>query len=465
MYFAFISTLHLRGCADVLPVLPTHMIARVRALVLPRILRTAIVGALGALAATASLAAQERPAGVSLTMVYSPGKRVAIMVLPVRGAAGDSIKTIIERDLDYSDRFQHVPAIAAPAPNQPLNYALIAQAGAAGVVQGQLLPSGWLRVMLHDVAGKKIMKQDDFPLPTTVNTDGWRLGVHSISDQIEQWITNEKGIAATRIAFTRDDRIWVVDSDGAGARPVTPRGMSPSWHPSGRYIAYHVIDVDRHRLVVTDVVTNAQRSLTNEKGALDNSPAISPDGRSVVFSRSVEATASSTDLFVMPFDGGRPTRISVARGSINGAPSWSIDGRRVAFNSDRSGRSEIYVADADGTNATLLSADAFGERGLRTDPSWSPDGRMLAYASMVGGSMQILTINLRDRTVRQLTSDGNNKSPSWAPDGQHIVFSSNRSGTEQLWIVDVESGRPRQLVRGGSVSRLADWSPRLSNTP
>jgi TolB protein len=441
------------------------MIARVRHLAFHRFARAAAIGAVAALTVSSPLLAQERPSGVSVSLVYSAGQRVAIMVLPVAGRAGDSIKTIIERDLDYSDRFQHVPAISAPAEGQPLNYALVARAGAAGVVQAKLLPSGWLRVLLHDVAGKKIMQQADFPLPATVNTDGWRLGVHSISDQIEQWITGEKGVAATRIAFTRDDRIWVVDSDGAGARAVTPRGMSPSWHPSGRYIAYHVIDVDRHRLVITDVVTGAQRSLTNEKGALDNSPAISPDGRSVVFSRSVEATASSTDLFVMPFDGGRPTRISVARGSINGAPSWSIDGRRVAFNSDRSGRSEIYIADADGTNASLLSADAFGERNMRTDPSWSPDGRMLAYASMVGGSMQILTINLRDRTVRQLTSDGNNKSPSWAPDGRHIVFSSNRSGTEQLWIVDVESGRPRQLVRGGSVSRLADWSPRLSNTP
>lgn len=465
MCFASISTLPLRGCANVLSVLPNYMLARVRSTsAIPRFIGAAAFACV-ALTLASPMAAQERPGGVSLSLVYSAGQRVAIMVLPIAGATGDSLKTIIERDLDYSDRFQSIPAISAPVGDQPLNYALIARAGAAGVVQGKLLPNGWLKVMLHDVAGKKIMQQKDFPLPSAVNTDGWRLGVHLISDEIEQWITSERGVAATRIAFTRDDRIWVVDSDGAGARAVTPRGMSPSWHPSGRYIAYHVIDADRHRLVVTDVVTGAQRSLTNEKGALDNSPAVSPDGRSVVFSRSVEATAGATDLFVMPFDGGRPTRASVGRGSINGSPSWSADSRRVAFHSDRSGRSEIYIADADGTNASLLSADAFGERNLRTDPTWSPDGRMLAYASMVGGSMQILTINMRDRTVRQLTSDGNNRSPSWAPDGRHIVFSSNRSGTEQLWIVDFDSGRPRQLVRGGSVSRLADWSPRLSNTP
>ncbi len=410
------------------------------------------------------LAAQERPAGVSLSLVYSSGQRVAIMVLAVSGAGGDSIKTMLERDLDFSNRFQHVPAVASPAPGQPFtNYALAATAGAAGVVHAQLLPSGWLRVVLHDVGEKKIRDQNDFPLPTAINTDAWRMGVHRISDQIEAWVTGVQGIAATRITFTREDRIWVVDSDGANPRPVTPRGLSPAWHPSGRHIVYHVMEDDRHRLVVTDVVTGAQRSLTSERGAQDNFASVAPDGRRVVFARSVEESAGQMDLFVMPFDGGRPTRITVARGSINLAPSWSPDGRRLTFASDRSGRNQIYIADADGTNVSVITADAYGERNQRADPSWSPDGRLIAFSSQVGGTQQILTFNLRDRTVSQVTSDGQNKTPSWAPDGRHLVFTSTRGGTEQLWIVDVESGRMRQLTRG-SAARLSDWSPRMTTT-
>jgi TolB protein len=422
-----------------------------------------IAGVLGVLP-VGPLRAQDRPSGVSLTLEYQAGRRIALMVLPIRGAAGDSIKTMIERDLDFSDRFQHVPAIAAPEFGAPLNYALLARAGAAGVVQAQLLPSGWLRVVLHDVAGKKVMQQGDFPLPTAVNTDGWRLGVHAVSDQIEEWVTGQRGIAATRIAFVRDGRVWVVDSDGANPRAVTPRGLSPTWHPSGRYLAYHVLEEDRHRLAVTDLVTGAQRSLTNQHGAQDNTPAISPDGRTVAFTRNVEETASQTDLYVMPFEGGRAMRVSVARGSINLAPSWSPDGRRLTFVSDRSGRNEIYISDADGTNVSLLTADAFGERNNRTDPSWSPDGRLVAYSSLIGGRRQILTVSLRDRSVSQVTSEGQNDTPAWAPDGRHLVFSSTRSGTEQLWVVDVETGRSRQLTRGAS-SRLAEWSPRLSVTP
>lgn len=413
-----------------------------------------------------ALAAQERPQGVSLTLEYAPGRRIALMVLPVVGPAGDSLKTILERDFDFSDRFQHVPAVAAPEFGAPMNYALLERAGAAGVVQAQLLPSGWLRVLLHDVAGKKVMNQQDFPLPAAVNTDGWRLGVHSIADQVEQWITGEKGIAATRLAYTREGQVWVVDSDGANARAVTPRGLSAAWHPSGRYVVYNVLDDANGiiRLSISDLVTGAQRSLTNEKGANDLTPAISPDGRSVVFSRSVESSASASDLYLIPFEGGRTSRITVARGSINMAPDWSPDGRRVTFMSDRSGRNEIYITDADGTNVSLLTADAYGERNLRASPNWSPDGRSIAYSSRIGSSQQILSINLRDRAVRQVTSDGRNDNPSWAPDGRHLVFSSTRGGTEQLWVVDTESGRMRQVTRGSS-ARLAAWSPRLAITP
>jgi TolB protein len=73
---------------------------------------------------------------------------------------------------------------------------------------------------------------------------------------------------------------------------------------------------------------------------------------------------------------------------------------------------------------------------------------------------QLLTVSLRDRSLKQLTSDGRNEDPSWAPDGRHLVFVSTRSGVRQLWVMDVESGRTRQLTRGAPV-RLPAWSPRL----
>jgi Tol biopolymer transport system component len=74
-----------------------------------------------------------------------------------------------------------------------------------------------------------------------------------------------------------------------------------------------------------------------------------------------------------------------------------------------------------------------------------------------------MTINLRDRSMRQLTNEGINEDPSFAPDGRHLVFTSTRSGVQQLWVLDVETGRARQLTRQGG-SRLAAWSRVLPPT-
>jgi TolB protein len=86
---------------------------------------------------------------------------------------------------------------------------------------------------------------------------------------------------------------------------------------------------------------------------------------------------------------------------------------------------------------------------------------LVAFQSQIAGTFQILTINLRDRSLKQLTSDGRNEDPSWGPDGRHLSFVSTRSGAKQIWVVDIGSGRTRQLTRGPAV-RLPAWSPRLT---
>jgi TolB protein len=121
----------------------------------------------------------------------------------------------------------------------------------------------------------------------------------------------------------------------------------------------------------------------------------------------------------------------------------------------------VYITDVDGTNAELLTPYEFGDQNYRSSPDWSPDGRAVAFQSRIGGRFQVMTIALRDRSVKQQTSDGANEDPSWAPDGRHLVFTSTRTGSRQLFVLDTESGRTRQLTRGAA-ARLAAWSPPLA---
>jgi len=412
-----------------------------------------------------NVSAQQPPPfqGVTLIGKYGGTDKLKIIVDPVKGANGDSIATIISRDLDYSDRFLVLSTSSAPVSNGPLNYALFTQLGVQGVVEATVMPSGWLRVELHDVNNKILLQKSDFPLPGSALGKDWRMALHGVSDSIEEWILGQRGIAQTRIAFHRDDRVWTVDSDGANVTAVTSKGKTPKWTPNGRALVYAILDGDASPIMLVDLATGAQKALTGGRSTQvqDFAPAVTPDGREVIFARS---TPAGSDIYRVPVTGGEVRRLTSTRGKDSQSPTVSPDGLRFAFSSSRAGNVNVYVADADGSNVEVLTPGGTGEK-LPDSPDWSPDGRFVAYQVGLGGYQQVMVVNVRDQTTRQVTEFGRNDDPSWAPDSRHIVVTSTRGGTgAQLWVVDTQTGKSRQLTRG-SVARGSAWSPRLTGTP
>lgn len=419
------------------------------------------------LAAPASLAAQEPARGVRIGLRYDPGVKPGVILLPVAGAQGDSIRAIVERDFDHSDRLSVIALSAADAALMegrapsggpiPLNYDLFSRLGAAAVIK--ITPTGTgVHVALHDVGRKQVATVEDFAIAAPPPGRDWRHAIHGVADAIEEWITGQRGIAQTRIAYIRGHVVRVIDSDGAEeiALPVSGEAMSPAWHPSGTQIAYNTFGLES-RIVVHDLRTGRTRAFGTQRNATHVTPVFTPDGRFIAYSL---ATEQGADLYLMSLTGEAfPRRMTVGRGSINQQPSFSPDGSRVAFMSDRTGHPEVYIMDADGTNADIFTAFDFGDQNYRSSPDWSPDGRQVAFQTRIDWRFQIFTMSLRDRQPRQLTSEGENEDPSWAPDGRHLVFVSSRSGSRQLWVLDTESGRVRQLTKTGG-ARLPAWSPR-----
>ncbi|MGH7606689.1 MAG: protein TolB, partial [Gemmatimonadales bacterium] len=156
-------------------------------------------------------------------------------------------------------------------------------------------------------------------------------------------------------------------------------------------------------------------------------------------------------------------RLTVGRFSDNLSPTFSPDGQRIAFVSTRSGLPQIYVMAADGTDQQLFAPFDYGVTGSSNAPDWSPDGQSVAFHRDVAGTLQVFVLDVRTRTVRQLTSVGRNEDPTWAPDSRHLAFVSDRSGYRQLWIIDLDTGRIRPLLQQ-SGARLPAWSPRLPET-
>jgi TolB protein len=412
--------------------------------------------------------------GITLVGTYDPLRdKVGIVVLPISGAFGDSVRTIIQRDFDFSDRFSVIPIDSADpsalrgtgGAASGVNYPLFTRLAASAVVQITPVANG-LHVALHDVAGARVVNVGDFALPGTPLNRDWRMAVHRTSDEIERWVTGQRGIAATRIAYMRGQSIRIIDSDGADeiTVPTEENGGSPAWNASGTMLAYTTYGVSSSNVgshvVLIDLSTGRSRTLVHPgRNTLFLTPVFSPDGNSVIYSREGE---NGSDLFSVGVGGADPPhQLTAGRGTVNTNPTMSPDGRRLAFVSGRLGRPELYIMDSDGTNLNVLTDYDFSEKNYRSDPDWSPDGRLVAYQERINERFQIRTIPVKGGTPKQLTSEGENEQPSWAPDARHLVLTSTRSGARQLWVLDTESSRFRQLTKSAG-SRLSSWSPRLT---
>ncbi|HEX5234747.1 MAG TPA: hypothetical protein VFW25_05390 [Silvibacterium sp.] len=133
------------------------------------------------------------------------------------------------------------------------------------------------------------------------------------------------------------------------------------------------------------------------------------------------------------------------------APDISPDGKRIAFESERSGSHEVWVANLDGSNAVRLSN--FHEP-LTGSPRWSPDGRRIAFDSRVSGKPAIYLVDPATAFPRRISTGGLAASlPSWSPDGKWIYFASAREGSAGdsgfLYRVSPEVGTPERVTRSG----------------
>jgi TolB protein len=416
--------------------------------------------------AAASLAAQDTTQvreGVRLGLEYS-GARPGLVVLP--GGGLDSVRAIIRRDLDFTDRFEMVGGdFASPEPGPAgeaagsVSYGIYKTMGAHLGVELVEAPGG-VTARLHDIGLQKVRTQQTFTLPAEAD-QGYRLELHRVADQIARWASGTAGIAASRLLFVSNGRVYRIDSDGETAVPITAEGatsLSPVWSPDGQRLAYTRLEEGRGGVIVQSLVDGAATVAPGAQSALNITPAFAPDGRLLAFARSDE---TGTDIFISNVaDRCCAQRLTVGRYADNLSPTFSPDGRRIAFVSTRSGPPQIYVMAADGTDQELLAPFDYGATGASNAPEWSPDGAKVVFHRDVSRSPQIFLVDVAGRRVSQLTSSGRNEDPTWAPDGRHIAFISDRSGRRQIWIIDTETGRVRQLQTPGA-ARLPSWSRRL----
>jgi TolB protein len=210
-------------------------------------------------------------------------------------------------------------------------------------------------------------------------------------------------------------------------------------------LSYVIKEGKRYRLVISDADGQNIRSAMNS-GEPIISPSWSPDGKKVAY---VSFEDRKPVIYVHELATGRRIALSNQKGN-NSAPAWSPDGKKLAISLSKDGNTQIYSINADGTGLQRLT------RGytIDTEPQYSADGRYIYFTSDRGGNPQIYRMSAEGEQVeggKRITfKQGFVTSPRISPDGKYLAFIANIGGAFRLYILNLATGDAQALTDGTS---------------
>ena len=208
----------------------------------------------------------------------------------------------------------------------------------------------------------------------------------------------------------------------------------------------------RYALMVADADGWNPRTVVNSTEPL-MSPSWSPDGRRLAY---VSFEGGNSAVWIQDIASGSREKLTSFRG-INGAPSFSPDGGRLALTLSKGGNPDVYVMDLGSKQLTQVT----NHFGIDTEPSWSPDGSRLYFTSDRGGRPQVYQVAASGGSATRVSFEGSyNASPSVSFDGKKIATAQGAGNVYRIALLDNSLGSPRwSMLSPGSLDESPSFAP------
>ena len=208
----------------------------------------------------------------------------------------------------------------------------------------------------------------------------------------------------------------------------------------------------KYALMVADADGWGPRTVVNSNEPL-MSPSWSPDGRRLAY---VSFESGNSAIYIQDIASGAREKVASFRG-INGAPSFSPDGNRLAMTLSKGGNPDIYVMDLASKHLTQVT----NHFGIDTEPTWSADGASLYFTSDRGGRPQIYQVSASGGSANRISFEGSyNASPSVSFDGKKIAVAQGSGNTYRIAMLDRSLGTPRwSNLSPGSLDESPSFAP------
>ncbi|TEU19410.1 MAG: tetratricopeptide repeat protein [Anaerolineales bacterium] len=251
-----------------------------------------------------------------------------------------------------------------------------------------------------------------------------------------------------KIAFAAYDAeggaytIYVVQADGSGLTPVAVEASQPTFSPDGQTIVFHSWRRDRLGLQSVSAGGGEMTDIIFGTRIEDGVPSWSRDGERITFASNKEGDRQWRIYVSWLVGEGEPIELRLGE-----APDWSPEGDQIVHRGcdERGDNCGIYIMNDNGANPTRLTTDASDNA-----PAWSPDGSQVAFMSARDGNWEIYVVDLANPKPRRLTTNrANDGLPTWSPDGQRIAFLSDRGGIWAIHLMNPDGSDQHQLVPTG----------------